>query len=333
MTFARTLFFGLVFCTLTAAAADAEEEAFPPSPRLVQAAREGDILFVKKWIRRGMDANAVSAWAESALHAAASGNQIETIRYLISSGAEIEARDFLGRTPLLIAVEKSFPGSAAVLWANGAELNCRDSFQQTPLLVVVRNQHLFLTKKLLEEGAHPNVYDVRTNSPLHLAAAMNHPTIVKTLLAYGADPSPVDSRGRTPLHLTALQTNAFAQWVEAGAAFFFGNAPGNGETEKVEWMEAASFKIAKLLLDDGAAIEARDAENRTPLAVAASQGRIDLVRLLLARGANPGVWTEKSQNTGKSLESECRNANFPRIKSLLNRLPEPATPKPGTLIK
>lgn len=319
-----------------AGAARADETSFPPFERFVDAARKGDLLFVKKWIRRGMDPNGLSQWSESALHAAASANQVDTVRYLIFSGAEVDARDFLGKTPLLLAVEKFSSHSVAVLCANGADLNSRDTLQETPLLAAIRGQNLFLTKKLLEEGARPNISDARSNSALHLAVEMNDPALVKSLLAYGADPSLVDSQGRTPLHLCALRSNAFADWVDSGMTVFWGilwgNSSGSNDA-RTEWEEGVSLKIAKFLLEAEASVDARDNKNQTPLAEATRRGRIDLVKLFLSRGADAIVWTEKNKFSTKTLEDELRTSAFDRIKSLFVRPMDSATPKPGTLVK
>jgi ankyrin repeat protein len=74
---------------------------------------------------------------------------------------------------------------------------------------------------------------------------------------------------------------------------------------------------AKLLLDHGAAIDAVDEEYRsTPLGIAARWGRLDVVTLLLARGANPdasgATWSTPlawaRRNGHPAIEAELRRA-------------------------
>lgn len=75
--------------------------------------------------------------------------------------------------------------------------------------------------------------------------------LIRWLVAQGADIEATDTWGRTPLHAHA------SSW--------------NGKVE--------------VLLDLGAAMEARDGSGNTPLHSAATSGRVEAVRLLLARGA------------------------------------------------
>jgi ankyrin repeat protein len=90
---------------------------------------------------------------------------------------------------------------------------------------------------------------------LHCSIAPGNPAIVARLLAFGADPNVVDHDGRTPLWLAVHREDA---------------------------------RIAALLLDYKAEPDCRVGKNRlTPLMVAAKNGRIEVVNLLLDRGADP----------------------------------------------
>jgi len=52
--------------------------------------------------------------------------------------------------------------------------------------------------------------------------------------------------------------------------------------------------IARLLLDKVAGLNARDGNGRTPLHVAAAKGNLDVAKLLLDDGADPGVKDRKA---------------------------------------
>lgn len=95
---------------------------------------------------------------------------------------------------------------------------------------------------------------------LHCAIGPGNPAIVARLLDFGAQPNVADHDGRTPLWLAAHKEDA---------------------------------RIAALLLDYKADPNCRVGKNRlTPLMAAAKNGRIEMVNLLLDRGADPGLISE-----------------------------------------
>jgi hypothetical protein len=78
---------------------------------------------------------------------------------------------------------------------------------------------------------------------------------------------------------------------------------------------AGDLAQATLLLDQGAAVDARDTLGRTPLLFAVAQNRIEVVRLLLARGADPNA----ADNAGLTPLQQARNKDFQDIAALLER--------------
>ena len=70
-----------------------------------------------------------------------------------------------------------------------------------------------------------------------------------------------------------------------------------------------------LLLDQGVAVDARDADGRTPLMLAVAQGRLEIVRLLLARGADPNA----VDNAGHRPLQQAREKNLRDVAALLKR--------------
>ena len=72
---------------------------------------------------------------------------------------------------------------------------------------------------------------------------------------------------------------------------------------------------AASLLDQGAAIDARDQAGRTPLMLAVTQGRLEIVRLLLARGADPNA----ADNAGNTPLQQATKRNLQDVAELLER--------------
>ncbi|MGC9119596.1 MAG: ankyrin repeat domain-containing protein, partial [Thermoproteus sp.] len=133
----------------------------------------------------------------TALHAAARLCDVELIQQLLDGGANIDARDKHGRTPLYYAVESRCLDAVLLLLQRGALPSSSD------LEPAVRRNDVALLSVLLK--ANPEA--ARGAGPLHVAAAANAVESAALLIAYGAD---INARGRnnkTPLHVAMLHCN------------------------------------------------------------------------------------------------------------------------------
>ena len=123
------------------------------------------------------------------------------VELLLKKGAEVDARDDYGRTPLKLAVRSN--GNLAMvkaLLAAGADSMTRDERGRTPLHHASFIRNRAVCKVLLKAGANVKVLDNNGETPLHVAANRDNPVGVKFLLAAGADQDARDNGGNTPLH-------------------------------------------------------------------------------------------------------------------------------------
>jgi len=99
------------------------------------AAYAGDLSAVRGFISHGVPVDSIDhlTW-ETALHAAASGGHILTIRYLISKGANINALDRFGDSPLELASSRGHSAAAEFLAGRGAERIRGDDAQRQKAL-------------------------------------------------------------------------------------------------------------------------------------------------------------------------------------------------------
>ena len=89
----------------------------------------------------------------------------------------------------------------AVKWhlANGADINARDNDGITPLIWVAVRNKMQAVELLIAEGADVNVKDKFNNTPMYRAAFAGQSEIVQVLIANGAGVNVEDAKGETPL--------------------------------------------------------------------------------------------------------------------------------------
>ena len=136
---------------------------------------------------------------------------LEEVNSELDRGADIEARDDLGATPLhLAAAANNNPAVIALLLDQCADIMARvnkhiDGLGLTPLHVAAGfNTELAVIALLLDRGAHIDARNDYGETPLHTAATLNaEPAVIALLLDQGADIAARADDGATPLHRAA----------------------------------------------------------------------------------------------------------------------------------
>ncbi|KAL5331136.1 hypothetical protein ACEPPN_000665 [Leptodophora sp. 'Broadleaf-Isolate-01'] len=224
----------------------------------------------------------------TSLHIAAYFGILAVVRLLLEQGAELEAKDSFGRTPLSRAAENGHEAVVRLLLEQGAELEAKDSrFKLTPLSRAAGNGHEAVVRLLLEQGAELETKDSFGRTPLSRAAEKGHEAVVRLLLEQGAELETKDSRFKlTPLSWAAENGHEavvrllLEQGAELETKDSFGRTPLSLAAEK------GHEAVVRLLLEQGAELETKDSRFKlTPLSWAAKNGKEAVVRLLLEQGA------------------------------------------------
>jgi ankyrin repeat protein len=136
---------------------------------------------------------------------------VETVKLLLDSGADIEARDEYRGPPLVDAAGYAQTDVVLLLLDRGADLHARDKYGHTALIaascecaVATMNDAYDVVKALLDKGSDVNAHsNDGTTALMNAAGGFGGSAIVKLLLERGADPRARDSEGNTALKFAA----------------------------------------------------------------------------------------------------------------------------------
>lgn len=189
--------------------------------------------------------------------------------------------DFM--SPLLLACGQGQVECVSILMDHGATFTNEDGPSNlTPLIYASWWGHDDIVQLLLNKGADVN--QTTTHSVFALGMASQHlqPHVVELLLRYGAN-----------VH----QRSAFTGWTSLMSTVCMGCTPGGdderSDDQRKEEDVPKILSIVKMLLEAGADINARgsssfesnDNEGDTALNLCASDDKIEVVELLISRGA------------------------------------------------
>ena len=235
------------------------------------------------------------AFAGTPLHWAATNGLLSATTDLLRSGANANALDQLGRTPLLIAMGAGHREVARVLIQSGADVRPVDPEGHDALFFASAYGWLDIVGLTLHRGAAVNRVVRGSPTALHAAARTRNGEVVRLLLAHGAKPNAIDLRGFTPLFDACIALNA-----EVVRLLLAAGADPN-----------AIASPGKLLFDDD---ERERGDQVTPLMVAAASGDRQIIEVLLASGAKGAA----RSSTGATAASIARSHGHHHLLPLLD---------------
>ncbi|XP_062525122.1 ankyrin repeat domain-containing protein 17 isoform X10 [Bombyx mori] len=199
--------------------------------------------------------SSVGADGAPSLVEACSDGDVGTVRKLLTEGRSVHETTEEGEPLLSLACSAGYYELAQVLLAMHASVEDRGiKGDCTPLMEAASAGHVDIVRLLLAHGADVNAVSGSGNTPLMYACAGGHEDCVRALLDNGANVEDHNENGHTPL-------------MEAASAGHVG--------------------VAKILLEHGAGINTHSNEfKESALTLACYKGHLDMVRFLLAAGAD-----------------------------------------------
>jgi len=280
------------------------------------AAVNGSAALLERLVRAGADVNApLTPTGDTPLMMAARTGKTDAIRVLLEAGAQVNAQEsWGGTTPLLWAVSEGHSDAATLLIDAGADVNARSHY------VAAANGRGFEGRTPVggRTEAKPEEFASGWLTPLMLAAREGHLELTRILLRSGADIDAGAGDGKTALSIAIFNGNyALASLlvdnqadvnkadVQRFTPLFWAVDRRNMETApNFPWMVTADpMPLIRRLLDAGADPNAivnntprgrmREGSPRivfaTSLMRAAFAADVELVTLLLDRGADPKI--------------------------------------------
>jgi ankyrin repeat protein len=251
--------------------------------RLVDAARRQDRSAVKTLLAQRGDVKAVQADGAGALHWAAHWDDVEMAGWLIAAGADVNVRNDLGVSPLLIASTNASAPMVERLLDAGANPNAASVGGETPLLVASRAGNAAVVKALLAKGAQVDATEpVRGQTALMWAAANRRADVVRALIQAGAN-----IQARSTIVPREYQTGS--RYVAYDDVRFVVKVEDGGFTPLLFAARSGDAASADLLLGAGAKLDEPAPTGASPLVIAAHSGNHDVAMLFLERGADPNA--------------------------------------------
>ncbi|CAF1036378.1 unnamed protein product [Adineta steineri] len=149
---------------------------------LPEEAECGSIDGIKCWLREGADIDAQDAYGYTPLMNAAMLGRLDVVKALIEAGADIQKPGQFGYTALHAAAQSGHLDVVQALVKYGASVNCKNQDGDIPLILAVRGTHAEIIDYLLKSGSDIHQNGWLGQSAVHTAIANGDQATADTLL-------------------------------------------------------------------------------------------------------------------------------------------------------
>src|SRR5436190_22513074 len=261
----------VVFCLAAASTAAAADDTLAG---LIEAGHRDAAL---NMIAAGADVNAAQGDGTTPLHWAVYKIDTDLARALLARGAKPAVMNNYGSSPLAEAVKVADARLVGMLLDAGSNVEVPNQEGQTPLMLAARAGSLDVAELLVRHGANVNAREKwRGQTALMWAADARSAELTRFLIKHKADVNARALANDWPSQMTGEPRNQYR--------------PTGGLTPLLYAARAGCTDCVQALLDAGADINKPNPDGVTPLIVAIDNLAFDTAKLLFERGANPHLW-------------------------------------------
>ena len=258
---------------------------------LLFLALKGNNLAVLKFLinELGMNVNCMSQEEhETLIFAAISDNKIDFVKYLISSGSDINVTNKSGVTPLLLAIEKNNLNIVKLLLLCGVDINYENDEHYNALLHATSFGHFEIVKLLVKFGVDLDFKYYKHRTPINVAIFEHYNDIAKYFIDENIDICFDNNIYSSPFS-AAIYSNNFEMidyLIKNGRIFRVYKPFPNPISIACEF---SSLEMVKFLVDYGFNINYIGKDGIPPLLIAVDNGKYSYVEYLLKSGADPNI--------------------------------------------
>jgi len=268
------------------------------------------------------DPNLKNEEGETALHRAARLGNLDVVKQLIANGTDPKLKDNNYRTAYDHAIVGSMGGRVS---KNPAHTQARPALSllmggehwSKEKYIKVMNYLLPYTLSI----ANPNLRNDKGETTLHLASFYGYLEVVNHLTTNGAEPTLKDNNGNTAYD-HAMDINIKCNWSDKNVIevlyFLYSLTPSNKKSETV--LHQASYEgrleVVKHLMANGADPNVINKKGETALHRASYGGVLKVVKYLIDNGADP----ELKDNNGKTAYDHAINVGEDKFIEVINLL-------------
>ena len=280
--------------------------------RLVEAVKELDVTTARALVASDVDVNARQPDGATAIHWAAHWGDLALTQLLIEAHAQLDLANDYGVTPLMLACENGSASVVETLLSAGANPHTQQPTGKTALMAAARTGQLASVRALLAHGATIDAQEtVKGQTALMWAVSGGHVDIVRTLIVHGADVQATTNSQFTPLMFAVREGHLDLARMLMTAGADVNAKAADGTTPLIVALVRGHVDLALVLLEagadpnaDGAGYTAlhwaagkwetesalvyaqSESEWASQLGIPAERGQLDLIKALIAHGAD-----------------------------------------------
>lgn len=214
-------------------------------------------------------------------------NRTEIILKLLAQGANVDFQDNKGQNALELALKDQNEATFLLL------LSHRKGSEPIPYYIfpkAVMLNKISILENLLGMGAQVNAQDQSGNTALHYAFMTTQSEIAAWLQQKGANLNILNNNGESPFAATRVENysnNAILPMLSNIPLSSWQQTNQLGNSLLMEWISSNRTDLSEYAVHKGSEVNKQNASGRSALHLAAIQGNLHLVKLLLEKGADP----------------------------------------------